>query len=288
MDSDELVVCLLFPPSDYVSGINVYKRILNNKRPVDVLQAKAKLPDDDFNHYIANRIFLDVDCEIDTPQCIFKSLDKSMELIEKDYGKVYSRSWVMNNHFIALEYKLSNPDVFWSGEFSDPIILNMSNKARNNRKFLIDNQEYVEKINGHIAELNEKSNAQFPPIENGSSIFFLTEYLTYLFADELVFTNENQRRLMLDGFSDDVWDFAFKKSVVERHPTLDNDFYHIKSADLDLDDDYINIAYFGRDYYGQRHFESLFYSIESLNHKFKDKIRIHLDPVVIQTLKIEH
>ena len=75
MDSDELVISLLFPPSDYVSGINVFKRISNNKKPVDVVQAKSELPDEDseiFNRYVNQRIFLDMDCEMDTPSCIFK------------------------------------------------------------------------------------------------------------------------------------------------------------------------------------------------------------------------
>ena len=45
--------------------------------------------------------------------------------------------------------------------------------------------------------------------------------------------------------------------------------------DIDLDDDCINIAYFGNDYYSQRHFESLFYAYDSLVHKYKDKIKFY-------------
>lgn len=278
MDIDELVISLFFPPTDYVSGINVFKRILNNEKLVDVVQVKSKFPDeysDIFNQYINERIFLDIDCELDTPSCILKSLEKSMDLIKRDYAKIYSRSWMANNHFIALEYKFLNPDVFWTAEFSDPLILNMSNRLRSNKKFLIDNPDYVDRINEHIIELNGKTNCEFPLIENKSSVYFLAEYLTYLFADKLVFTNENQRNAMLNQFSEDIQEFTLKKSVVERHSTLDEKFYHVKSAELDLSENYINMAYFGHDYYFKRHFESLFYSIESLNHKFKDKIRIY-------------
>jgi len=63
MDCDELVISLLFPPSDYVSGINAFKRILNNKKPVDILQAKSEIANtnfDVFNRYINDRLFLDV------------------------------------------------------------------------------------------------------------------------------------------------------------------------------------------------------------------------------------
>ncbi len=279
MDCDELVISLLFPPSDYVSGINAFKRILNNKKPVDILQAKSEIVNtnfDVFNRYINDRLFLDVDLEFDTPSSIFKSLSDAREVLQKDYAKIYSRSWLANNHFIALDYKLSKPDVYWCAEFSDPLILNIINRVRNKKGFFISNPSYVDYVNGHILELNEKNNVEFPLIEDGASVFFLAEYLTYLFADEIIFTNENQRNAMLNQFSSDVREFVLKKSIIEMHPTLDEEFYHIESVELDLDDDYINMAYFGKDYYGIRHFESLFYSIESLNHKFKDKIRIYL------------
>lgn len=285
MDSDELVISLLFPPSDYVSGINVFKRIVENKKQVDVVQIKSDLPDGTFNKYIGRRIFLDIDCELDTPSCIFKSLEIFRKSVKDDYSRIYSRSWIANNHFIALDYKLSNPGVLWSAEFSDPLILNISNKPRNNRKFFISNPEYADYVNEHITELNEKIDADFPLIESESSVFFLAEYLTYLFADRLIFTNENQRKIMLDQFPEDVREFAFKKSEIRMHPTLDEEFYNVKSSGLDLDGDYINMAYFGRDYYGQRHFESLFYSIESLNHKFKDRIRVYLFTEDVALLK---
>ena len=45
---------------------------------------------------------------------------------------------------------------------------------------------------------------------------------------------------------------------------------------MNLDEELINIAYFGADYYGKRHFEALFYALESLNHEYKNKIKLHL------------
>jgi hypothetical protein len=81
---------------------------------------------------------------------------------------------------------------------------------------------------------------------------------------------------MLGQFSDDVKAFALDKSEVRMHPTLDSKFYQISDVDLQLDKDYINLAYFGNDYYPKRHFESLFYAVEALNHKFADRIRVFL------------
>ncbi len=67
-----------------------------------------------------------------------------------------------------------------------------------------------------------------------------------------------------------------EKSETKLHPTLGHEFYKIKNIDLNIDAGYINIGYFGNDYYGKRHFENLFYSLESLNHKYKEKIRLHI------------
>ena len=131
-------------------------------------------------------------------------------------------------------------------------------------------------MNAEIVRLNETFDESFSLIENNSSIFYAAEYLTYLFADELIFSNENQRKIMINQFPEELQKFIMQKSVIEMHPTLDEEYYQLKTVDLNLDDDCINIAYFGRDYYGQRHFESLFYSMESLNHEFKDKLKIHI------------
>ncbi|WP_458453948.1 hypothetical protein [Methanobrevibacter sp.] len=277
--SDELYVSFLFPPEDDVSGLTVFKRIISNEKQVDVLQANFNKSDSDFdvvNDYIDKRIFVDVDCEYNKPDCIPKLVDKSLKLIDEDYKKIYSRSWVLTNHFVALEYKFNHPNVFWTAEFSDPLQLNLSYQIRKNKKFIMDNPDFIDRINHHISEFNLKTNTSFPLVENNTSLYYLTEYLTYLFADKLIFTNLNQRKMMLNQFSDEIGEFAIEKSEIQSHPTLKNDFYNLKSCNLDLNKDYINIAYFGHDYYGQRHFESLFYSFESLNHKFKDKIRMHL------------
>ena len=278
-NSDELIISLFFPPSDYVSGITVFKRILNNEKAVDVLKLKDESKNTDFdsvNPFINKKIVLDLDCDMDYPSCVFKSLKEYSKLITGSYKKIYSRSWVMQNHFIALDYKLNHPDVFWCAEFSDPLILKLNHKVRDNKKYMVDNSKFIDLINGHIIRLNEKNNSQFPLLENGISLFYICEYLTYLFSDKIIFTNENQRKMMLDEFPVSLSEFVLNKSEIQMHPTLNEKFYHIKDARIDLDDDKINFAYFGRDYYGQRHFESLFYAVESLNHKFKDKLQVYI------------
>ena len=279
--SDELVISFLFPPSNYVSGITVFKRIIENNEMVDVLHARpANNSNLELNEcieeYVDERIVIDVDCDSDETDCIFKFVKSGIRAIKKDYKKIYSRSWMMSNHFLAFEYKLDHPSTFWSAEFSDPLIYDLSNKPKKYKRMIVDDESYIDKINTQINRFNKSNGTSFPLVENKSTAFFIAEYLVYLFADRVIFTNENQREIMLGQFPVDVKDLVLAKSEIKMHPTLESKYYHIKEVDLNLDDEFINVAYFGADYYGKRHFEALFYALEALNHKYKNKIKLYL------------
>ena len=278
---DELYISYMFSPSDFVSGITVAKRIVDNNNLVDVLQVKSENKigsefNDYIDDYIHERIVLDLDCEADSPKCIFEFIKMAMGSLHDDYKRIYSRSWYMSNHLLAAEYKFKNPSVFWQAEFSDPLMYDMSNELKTSKWKIIDNPEYIDNLNREIEKLNRINSTDFPLIENKSSAFYITEYLCYLFSDEIIFTNPNQKELMLKQFPHDVYEYVNKKSVIKIHPTFTEKFYHIKESNIELDDNKINLAYFGNQYYGKRHFEGLFYALESLNHKFKDKIKLHI------------
>lgn len=279
--SEKLIISFLFPPSDRVSGITVFKRIIENDEIVDVLQANSKdnsnlALNENIEKYIDDRILIDMDCNSDEVSCIFKFVKLGIKAIKKDYKRIYSRSWLMSNHFLAFEYKLNHPNTFWSAEFSDPLIYDLSNKPKKYKKMLVDDEGYINRINAQINTFNQDNHSSFPLIENKSSAFFIAEYLVYLFADKVIFTNNNQREIMLNQFPIDVYDFVLAKSEIKKHPTLESKYYYIKESNLNLDEDFINVAYFGMDYYGKRHFEALFYALESLNHEYKNKIKLYL------------
>lgn len=277
---DELFISMFFPPSDFVSGIVVAKRIIENGKRVDVIHAKN---DDqtglDFkkhiDEYIDNEMEVTVNCRSDLPKCLFRFINNGYEAIKDiKYNRIYSRSWLMSNHFLAFEYKSHNPDVFWTAEFSDPLRLDIQNNVKQNNT--LDNQEYIDKINESIEMLNNEKSTDFALLENGMSTYFIAEYLCYLFADEVIFTNPNQREIMLNRFPVDIKEFVLAKSIVKRHPTFSQKFYEISHFPVDLDDNDINIAYFGSDYYGRRHFEGIFYALSTLNHKHKGRIKLHI------------
>ena len=265
----ELVISYYFPPSDNISGIVLSKRIINNNKQVDVITTSHG--ESFVDEYVKNRFVVDINHTKDSPKAIFEFIDKSMDIIDNEYESVVSRSWEMSNHFLALEYKFKNPDTYWKAEFSDPLLHDIDNKINTKKKHKIDDKEFFSHVNRKIQELGD-----FPLLENLSSTFFTIEYLTFLFADEIVFTNANQRDLMLKQFPIDLTDYVFKKSTISPHPSLPGQYYYKRKSDVELDSECINIAYFGEWYYGKRHFESIFYALDSLNHKFKDKIRFYI------------
>ena len=80
---------------------------------------------------------------------------------------------------------------------------------------------------------------------------------------------------MLSQFPYDVKDFVMEKSEAIPYPTLDEKYYFIKEGDYEVEEDCINIGYFGT-YFGKRNFEAIYYAIESLDEEIKNKIKLHL------------
>lgn len=280
---DELLMSYLFPPSDDVAGMVLAKRYMAENKHFDVIQANIKKDNDlEFercvNKYINERILIDMNnCNPNLPECIFEFIDKSMRELEKkdEYKRISTIVWKIANNFLGFEYKLRHPDVYWITEFTDPLLFSIYNKRLDTGKAKnIEDEGYINKINNAISELNKSENADFEMVGENTNVHFLVEYIAYLFADEIVFTNENQREMMLTQFPVDIRDFVMKKSTVKAHPTLAEKYYHVKNYDENLDSSKINIGYFGN-IYSKRHFEIVYHAFEVLNHKHKDKLQFY-------------
>ena len=280
--ADELLISFFFPPSRDVAGMLLAKRYLVEGKKFDVIQS-ASNDDCDWefksllDEYINEQILIDVDCNPNFTSCIFEFVDKSLQELDKrqTYNKISSIVWKIANSFLALEYKFRHPDVYWQAEFTDPIIYDIYNKRRvasNNKR--INDESYIEKLNRFIHDLNSRNCTDFETVEKSVDVYFLVEYITFLFADEIVFTNENQQKFMLSRFCEDVRDFVLAKSVVKHPPILPKQYYMIKDYKEDLDSDMVNIAYFGN-VYSKRNFEVIYHAFEVLNHRFKSKLQFY-------------
>ncbi len=272
----KLVISFNFPPYITASGNTVAKRISQKGEIVDVLYNEmAKGVDKDLNS-IADE-FIDrkmVTKSMPTfgswngiKQFLNEGMDKIEEVImEKgEYESIYSRSMFPASHFLAFEYKIRYPNVKWSAEFSDPIIYDIKGQERNSN---IDDPEYIRKINYFIAEQGFQS-------YNSNNLFFLCEYLPYLFADEIIFTNEYQKKFMANKFPyPEIVDLIEKKSKIEAHPIPREKLYYLKESDYLLDENYVNIAYFGA-FYESRNMNDVFLALYLLDPTCRERCKIH-------------
>lgn len=185
------------------------------------------------------------------------------------YKKVYSRSFWPASHFAALEYKRKNPTVHWIAEFSDPVIFDIEGHPRKSDI----SKQWVEHL---INEFKLSSS-----LLEESNLYVWCELIVYLFADEIIFTCENQKKLMLSKFPHRE-KLVSAKAVpnIKPHPTLPTEFYESCQADYSLDNSKINFAYFGA-FYKTRRLDDLikilkYYNVNKYKYDYLKKPLVHI------------
>lgn len=175
---------------------------------------------------------------------------------DKNYTSVYSRSFWPASHFAAFEYKRKHPEVKWIAEFSDPIILDIEGNARK-ADISID---WVKEI---IADFGLDYS-----LINEDNLYVWCELIVYIFADEIIFTCENQRKLMTNSFPHQKYINRIENhNQIIPHPTLPKEFYESNQIDYKLDESKVNFAYFGA-FYKTRRLDDL---IDAL-HSYKSNV----------------
>lgn len=271
----QLVISYCFPPYVDTAGNVMAKRIRNMNEVVDVIYNKmdrVRQKDEELNKLvddlIENRFEISSYSSFSNWKAINEFCDLGMaEINEKKYDKIYSRVMWPGSHFLAFKYKMNNPNVKWVAEFSDPILFDVQGKKRESgiqdRKFIKKANELIHKKYG-LPAIKEKN------------LFFWCEYLAYIFADELVFTNENQLKYMVENFPiQSVKALVKEKAVISPHPTLPKEFYQIKESNYNLDKEKVNLAYFGA-FYSTRNLEDLFLGLENINSDLRGQICLHI------------
>lgn len=277
----KLVISYNFPPYSSTSGNNMAKRVNEKGDLVDVVQNKVKRRpvDEKLNlladEYIDERIFTNTPYAFSSWRGIKEFCREGMEkigdVIEKkgEYEEVYSRAMFPASHFLAFHYKMKHPGVKWIAEFSDPLIYDIKGDIRGNFPEATVDPEYNHQMN----ELLRRDG--FKEYWDGN-LFFLCEYLPYAFADELIFTNENQKNLMISQFpySKEMAEVIGDKSVVKAHSIPKSEFYSLESCEYPLDENLVNLAYFGA-FYETRDLNDIFLALYTLEPDYKDKCKIH-------------
>ena len=154
------------------------------------------------------------------------------------YQSAYSRALWSGSHVAAALFKDKHPGTRWEAEFSDPLSVGVDGTPRPG--------ELTRGITTHqLRKMVERSNW------SGLSYtthFELTELVTLLYADEVIFTNANQQQVMLERYPEKFQFFVREKSTIRHHAVPTAEMYHLVESDYILDPERINIAYFGNFY----------------------------------------
>lgn len=269
-DERELIISYAFSPTNTTTSNVVAKRILSEKKNVDVICASLDDMQKDFTlekvvlEYIVNKFTVKSNFSTDWNN-ILNFMNEGMKLIN-DYKKIYSRANFPHSHFLALEYKLKNPDTYWRAEFSDPLIYTFGNRHLSGK---LEDEKYINKINSILKEKDLEL------ISSENDINCICEYLTFIFADEIIFTNESQKEVMINTSPFKIDEIINNKYTISPHPTLDEKYYFIKKSNYPIDDKYVNFAYFGV-IFSNRSFEDFINAFDNIEDEYKDKIKLHL------------
>jgi poly(ribitol-phosphate) beta-N-acetylglucosaminyltransferase len=271
----QLIISYCFPPYVDTSGNVMSKRIRNMNEVIDVVYNKmdrVRNKDEELNKLvddlIENRFEIASYPSFSNWKAINQFCEMGLEKIKnKKYEKIYSRVMWPGSHFLAYKYKIYNPEVKWIAEFSDPILIDVQGKIREAE---IHDKSFIRKANELIGNKYD-----FKPVRD-KNLFFWCEYLAYVFADELVFTNENQLNYMIEYFPiPSVKEIIKEKAVISPQPTLPKEFYEMKLSNYKLDNEKVNLAYFGA-FYSTRNLEDLFLGLENMENNLKEKVKLHI------------
>ena len=217
-NSKRLVISYCFPPYVDTAGNVMAKRIRAMEERVDVIYNKmdrVRKVDPDLNLLVDDRISRRYEISSYSSFSNWKAISQFTkmginEIDDVEYESIYSRVMWPASNFLAYEYKANRPQTKWIAEFSDPILLDINSEIR---KAELDDKKFIKRAN----ELIEKKYG-FPKI-NDNNLFFWCEYLTYLFADEIIFTNENQYKYMMENFPiKEAVELVKSKAIISPQP----------------------------------------------------------------------
>lgn len=264
IDCHLLMFCYCFPPfAD--SAANVAAKYLLSRRTIaDVVcndMSSVRKIDHDFwdacKPFIHNQAILETPTSFSNWEAISAYAEEAVAWAEHQssrYREIYSRAMWVGSLVAGALYKLSHPEVKWVAEFSDPLSVGVDGKKReggltNNRTFRI--------LTGFL------KSAGINPRKNWT-LFQLVEAVTYSLADEIRFTNENQRKFMTTALPEEIQTKLRAKSTVKAHENPETSLYYVSNTDFRLPENTVNIGYFGR-FYKNRSISSILEPLQIVN-----------------------
>lgn len=183
------------------------------------------------------------------------------------YDFLYTRAMWAASHYAGAVFKREHPEIEWIAEFSDPLSLDVEGLPRGGD---IPEDDFSKVLIESVRE-------RFPEIpESAYTIFGLAELLPYVHADQILFTNSHQKKTMLEHIpSPALREEVERKAVVSNHPTLPRSYYLYEESDYELDDDVVNLGYFG-EFYSSRSITEVTSAMRTLPPQLADRVHLHV------------
>ena len=274
-----LAVAYCFAPYNDSSAVVMAKRVRDRRDVVDVVyNAMDKNRERDESMRRISGPYVENELAVDTPTyfsnwaaidsfCV-QGLEKitALERVKGPYDRVYSRVMWPASHFLAAAYKLRNRSVVWTAEFSDPAARDVAGAERSSP---IAPGPFLDMLRSELSRMEV-------PVLSSRNCLDWCEYLAYVCADHIVFTNENQRDYMLGYFAiPEVAELARAKAVISPHPTLPPSFYSMVEHPYPIDPTVANIGYFGT-FYATRGLGDVLTALAGLESAERARVRLHV------------
>ena len=275
----DLVLSYCFPPYADTAAIVAAKRVRAMGRPVDVIQnqmAPKRTVDEGLasiaDHLVVRRTVIDSPTYFSSWRAVTEWCERGLQqALEWDrqgpgYERVYSRAHFLASHVLAARFTLQRPDVRWTAEFSDPLSHDVKGEVRHAP---VDDGALLHALADGVRR------AGFTPPTSGN-VYEWAETVAFALADEILFTNEHQRDLMVRAVPDPALrERILRVATVSPHPTLEPSFYQRGEPPYVLEPGRINIAYFGN-FYATRGMGAVLDGLAALPQEQRDRLCLHV------------
>ncbi|GAA5026114.1 hypothetical protein GCM10023258_19610 [Terrabacter aeriphilus] len=275
----DLAILYLAVPLVDTAATVAARRVREAERVVDVLTL-AHRPEDriDRSSELVWRDYVGEVCTVDTPPVwvwwpgVTAFVRRGMAELERRgvgerYRSVYSRSTPLASHVLSALVVLRHPHLRWVAEFSDPLLHDIDGSARASEGPADP---------ALLSELRRGLEARgvTPPASDDMFLWAVT--LAYALADEVVFTNDNQRDLMLEDFPDRALAArAAERAVVRPHPVPSADLYGRVRTAYALETGVVHLGYFGV-LYATRGLGEVVDALQRLDPATRARVRLHV------------
>lgn len=232
--AERLVVAFNFPPFTDGSAVTVAKRIVAADVRVDVIAADlsaVRTRDESLleliEPWVMNHRTVRVPILFADERSVLPFVESGLRAVRvrrtDPYADVYSRSMWPHSHFLAARLCTESLAHRWIAEFSDPILWHADATPRPSGR--------VSMTGGNLKILRAVGARSQRFLREHDTVLAWAQFVPFLLADTLVFTNEQQLEVMLADAPPWMRDGVQQRAIVSPHPTLPASHYAVGGED---------------------------------------------------------